>query len=316
MPLIGYFKPRGPNGLGHNTTAEEATTGLNLTGKTFLLTGCNSGIGLETLRVLTLRGAHVLAMARTVDKAQQALAGLSVPPALGTPLACDLSEPASVRQAVRAVTAETARRGKPLDGIVANAGIMALPRLEVKHGLELQFLTNHMGHFLLVTGLLGQLAPQGRVVMLSSAAHRSAPAEGIQFDNLDGARGYRAWRNYGQTKLANLLFARQLSHRLPQPGQTAHAVHPGVINTPLWRYMPGVIQGLLKALLPFRALMLKTIAQGAATQCYVAAHPAAAQHNGAYWVDCNPARSRALGEDPGLAERLWTRSEELAARLP
>src|SRR5262249_13001931 len=118
MGLLPSLKPDGANGFGASTTAEEATAGLDLTGKTFLLTGCNSGIGLETLRVLRARGAGVIAAARSEAKAQEAIDACA-PGAI--PLACELSEPGSVRAAVETVQ----RLGKPLDGIIANAGIMA-----------------------------------------------------------------------------------------------------------------------------------------------------------------------------------------------
>jgi NAD(P)-dependent dehydrogenase (short-subunit alcohol dehydrogenase family) len=305
MSLIGWFKRAGPNGFGYRSTAEQVTDGLDLAGRTVLLTGCNSGLGLETLRVLALRGAHVLAAARSEAKARDALRAVG---ASGTPLACELAEPASVRGCVAAVRA----LGRPLDAIVCNAGIMALPRLETRYGLELQFLTNHVGHFLLVTGLLEQLAPRGRVVVVSSAAHRAAPAEGIVFDNLDGARGYRPWQAYGITKLANLLFARELARRLGGGGRTANALHPGVIPTRLARYMAGVGPVLALA----APLAFKTVAEGAATQCYLAAHPAPESVSGEYFADCNPASSTPQGRDDALAARLWSVSEDIAARLP
>jgi NAD(P)-dependent dehydrogenase (short-subunit alcohol dehydrogenase family) len=200
----------------------------------------------------------------------------------------------------------------PLDGIVANAGIMALPRLEQRHGLELQFLTNHMGHFLLVTGLVDRLTDDGRVVMLSSAAHKGAPSSGIEFDNLAGTRGYRPWRAYGQSKLANLLFARQLARTFEGSRRSAVAVHPGVIATPLFRHMAGPAQLAMGLAGP---LFLKTVAQGAATQVWGTVHPAAGAHSGAYLADCNVAVSSSLGRDAGLAERLWTESERIAASL-
>ncbi|HKI99493.1 MAG TPA: SDR family oxidoreductase [bacterium] len=305
MALIGILKGKGPSGFGYNSTAEQVTAGLDLSGQTFLLTGCTSGIGQETLRVLGLRGAHMVAAARSQEAAQQALA---VTGAAGTAVACDLSEPASVRACVAGVQG----LGRPLDGIVCNAGIMALPKLQQKHGYELQFLTNHIGHFLLVTGLLEQLALQGRVVCVSSSAHWAAPPEGIQFDNLDGRRGYGAWRAYGQSKLANILFARALARRLGSGGRTANALHPGVIHTRLQRHMNPVLVAAFALAGP---LVLKTAAQGAATQCYVATQPKLAGVTGAFFADCNEARTSGLGREDTLAERLWQVSEEIAARL-
>jgi NAD(P)-dependent dehydrogenase (short-subunit alcohol dehydrogenase family) len=305
MSLYGMFQKPGPSGFGYNSTAEEASAGVDLAGKTYLLTGCNSGLGHETMRVLCLRGATVIGAARTVAKAEAAGANVQ---GETVPLACELSEPDSVRAAVK----EVIDSGRTLDGIIANAGIMALPKRTVQHGLELQFLTNHIGHFLLVTGLLDRLSPEGRVVMLSSAAHTGAYKEGIRLDDLDAAGGYSAWGGYGQSKLANLLFARELSKRLPK-GQTANAVHPGVIPTNLGRHMPGFVSAMFGAIGPM--LALKTVPQGAATTTYVAVHPDAASNTGEYWADCNVHSSSEHGQDAALATALWTKTEELVAAL-
>src|SRR6187399_101765 len=159
---------KGPSGFGFGTTAEEVTAGLNLAGKNILITGAASGLGQETARVLADRGARILALARTLEKAESAcrsLAGTSLP------VACDLADPSAVLSAVEAIKDD----GASLDAIICNAGIMALPKLEQVRGYEKQFFTNHMGHFLLVTQLLPRLAEAGRVVMVSSDAHRAAP---------------------------------------------------------------------------------------------------------------------------------------------
>ncbi len=306
MSLLSALKRSGPSGFGYGSSAEQVSEGIDLRGKTFLLTGCNSGLGLETFRVLSLRGAHVIAAARTEAKAQAAIESLS---ADASPVACELSEPESVRACVAAV----GKLGRPLDGMICNAGIMALPKLTLKYGLDLQFLTNHIGHFILVNGLLESLAAEARVVMLSSSAHKLTRRGGIDFDNLDGQYGYRAWPNYGQSKLANLLFVRQLAKRLAGSGPTVNAIHPGVIRTQLGRHMNPVMRfGMLLG----RPLFLKSIAQGAATQTYVATHPSLAGVSGQYFADCNPARPSKHGRDDALAERLWTVSEEIVAKLP
>ena len=305
MSLLSRLKSAGKTGFGYGSTAEEVTEGLDLSGKTYLITGCNSGLGLETARVLALRGARIIGAARTRNKAAEALAKVGP---RGTPVHCDLSDPTSVRLCVQEVLEMNLR----LDGIIANAGIMALPELEQKQGYELQFFTNHVGHFILVTSLLPRLAENGRVVMLSSRAHERAPREGIQFDNLSGEDGYSPWTAYGQSKLANLLFARSLARRLPGPKQTANAVHPGVIATNLGRHMNPMAQRVLSLVKP---LFLKSIPQGTATQVYVAAHPDAAHISGEYWADCNVARPSRLGQDDELAERLWQETEGIVARV-
>ncbi len=303
MSLAALIKGRGPSGFGYGSTAEEVTAGLDLSGKTFLVTGVSSGLGLETMRVLSLRGAHVVALARTKEGAASAIASVN---AKGTPVACDLSEPDSVRAAV-----EEVKKGAPLDAIVCNAGVMALPKRHVKHGIELQFLTNHVGHFLLVTGLLDRLVEAGRVVVLSSDAHRYGPREGIRLDDLAASRGYNGWVAYGQSKLANILFARALAKRLDK-GRTANSLHPGVIKTNLGRHL-GVALQIGYAL--GGPLFLKTIPQGAATQCYVATHPSLSNVTAKYFADCNVAQPKRIAEDDALAEALWEKSEEIAKRI-
>lgn len=299
MSLVGLFSKNGANGFGYGSTAESVTEGQDLTGKTYLVTGCNSGLGAETTRVLQMRGAQVIGAARTLEKAQSAGTGLAV--------AAELSEPESVRQAVKDVQA----LGRPLDGIIANAGIMALPERTVHHGLELQFLTNHVGHFILVNGLLESLTETGRVVMLSSRAHERAYAEGIRLDDLDASKDYSAWGAYGQSKLANLLFANHLATRLPT-GQTANSLHPGVIQTNLGRHLNPILVSVLSTV---SGLLLKTIPQGAATQTFVATHPSLAETTGVYFSDCNPKTPSKHGQDATLAEALWEKTEALVAAL-
>lgn len=304
MSVVGWFKGKGPSGFGYTSTAEEVVAGSDLTGRTYLVTGVASGLGQETLPVLAGRGATVVGLARTEEKVRVAAQAVGVDV---VPVAADLSEPASVRAAV----ATTRDRAGELDGILTNAGIMALPQREVKHGIELQMLTNHVGHFLLVTGLLDRLAPGGRVVVLTSNAHASAPAYGVDLDDPRMDRGYTPWSAYGSSKLANLLFARELSRRL-DGGRIANAVHPGVIHTNLGRHSAAWFSVALTVAGP---LFLKTIPQGTATQCWAAVHPAAAGTNGAYLVDCNVCPSSALGEDRALAARVWAQTERLVAGL-
>lgn len=305
MSIYGMFKGKGATGFGYSSTAEEVTAGIDLKGKTFIVTGSNSGLGTETARVLALRGARVIASARTVEKATEAFRGV---PGEFVPLALELSEPASVRAAVATVRG----LGHALDGIVCNAGIMALPERKTQHGYELQFFTNHVGHFILVTGLVEKLSPTGRVVMLSSTAHMNPYAEGIRLDDLGAEKGYTAWGAYGQAKLANLLFARQLAKRLPA-GQTSNSVHPGVIATNLSRHMNPIVVAMFSGIGPIVAL--KSVPEGAATSCYVAANPAAATITGEYWADCNVAKSSAYGRDDALAAALWEKTESIVASL-
>jgi WW domain-containing oxidoreductase len=288
--------------FGKTSTAEGVTEGVDLTGKLALVTGINSGIGFETMRTLAKRGAHVIGTARTLAKAEEA--GRRVDGSV-TPLACELESQVSIRACAAAVAAI----GRPLDICIANAGIMALPKLEQVDGIEKQFATNHLGHFLLVRLLQSQIesAPNARVVIVSSAAHVQAPSAGIEFDNLSGARGYRSWRAYGQSKLANILFAKSLALRLGE-GQSANALHPGVIGTNLGRHMNPLVTGLLGLAM---RMFSKSIEQGAATSCYVAAHPDLAGTTGQYFSDCAVTEPSRQARDAQLAERLWDVSEKL-----
>ncbi len=296
--MYGSDLPRGP--FGRESTAEEVTAGLDLTGMTAVVTGCNSGLGYETMRVLALRGAHVVGTARTAEKARQACDSVD---GRTTPAVLELSDFASVEACAESIRALDI----PIDMLICNAGIMALPELQLVYGLERQFVVNHLGHFLLVTRLLDAVsrAKQGRVVMVSSRAHLAAPPEGIDFDNLDGSLSYTPWEAYGRSKLANGLFAAELSRRMAGTRVTANSLHPGVIKTNLARYMNREIDD---------SRFDKTIPQGAATQCYVAAHPIPAPISGEYFDDCNPARASDLMYDKALAGRLWSVSEELIAR--
>lgn len=305
MSLYQLFKASGPSGFGYGSTAEKVTAGLSLAGKTMLVTGCNSGLGQETLRVLALRGARVVGTARTIEKAREACRAVG---GETVPLECELSDPGSVRACVAAIVGQGIR----LDAIVCNAGIMALPKLELAHGYELQFFTNHIGHFLLVTGLVEQLTATGRVVMLSSGAHTQAPKGGVEFDNLDGSKGYGSWRAYGQSKFANILFAKELARRFAGTQRTANAVHPGVIQTNLGRHMNPFVAAILSAARP---LFLKNVAQGAATQVYVATNPALATVSGKYFADCNVTAPRPDAEDEATARKLWELSERIASSV-
>ena len=307
LSIYGMFKGTGSTGFGYNSTTDDVTEGLDLSGKTYLVTGCNSGLGEDTVRVLAKRGARIVGAARTIDKATKAMAPLAGEGHI--PVACELSEPASVRAAVTTVI----ESGVPLDGIIANAGIMALPKRQLQYGYEMQFFTNHVGHFILVTGLIDQLVDTGRVVMLSSYGHTMTWPEGVRLDDLASEEKYARFENYGQSKLCNLLFARHLATRLPKPTQTANAVHPGVIATNLGRHMPAVVNGAFKVLGPVFAT--KMVSQGAATQTYVAVHPDSASVNGEYWSDCNVVKSIRHGADPVLAAALWEKTEEIVAGL-
>jgi WW domain-containing oxidoreductase len=160
--------------------------------------------------------------------------------------------------------------------------------------------------------LLDRLTPDGRVVTVSSRAHFRAYPEGVRLDDLSASRGYDASGAYGQSKLCNLLLARELARRLPA-GQTAYSLHPGVIPTNLSRHMNPALAALMRWMGP---IALKTIPQGAATQCFLATQPGAVSGSGEYWADCNVAEPSERGRDAALALSLYERSLEIAASLP
>lgn len=293
-------RPAPPNSAyGKRSTAEQVTADTDLSGMTALVTGCNSGLGLETLRVLALRGAHVIGAARTRAKAEDACASVE---GTTTPLVVELTD----WPGIVAASNQVADMDTPIDMLILNAGIMALPELHQAHGIELQFAVNHLGHFLLENRLNDQVvaAKAGRVVVVSSGAHRWAPPEGIQFDNLSGEKGYDPRQAYGQSKVANGLFSRELARRLADTNATSNSLHPGVIPTNLSRYQPDREYDMSDP-------RYKTIPEGAATQCYVATSPDIAGVTGYYFDDCNPAVPSENMQDDEMAAKLWSVSEEL-----
>ena len=304
MSLLGLIKSNGLSGFGYNSTAEMVTEGLDLTGQNFLITGCATGLGLETARVLSKRGAFIIAANRSEARCADALSQLA---GKGAAVVCDLGSLASV-----VACCETVKKMEiELHGIICNAGIMAPQQLELIQGVESQFYVNHLSHFRLVDGLRSQLASAGRVVVLSSAAHQAADKGGIQFGNIDGSQKYRPWTFYGQSKLANLLFARSLGTRLSLQ-QKVFAVHPGVIHTELVRYMNPMIKNIWSLTAP---LGMKSVAQGAATQVWAATSTFLNDKNGIYLADCNEKGSSRYGRDIDLAERLWEWTEKKLTEL-
>ncbi len=293
------------NPFGARSTADQVLAGVDLTGRHFVITGCNSGIGFETMNALAANGAHVIGLARSLTAAAAACkrAGPKC-----TPVACDLADLDSVAAAAAAIRAlET-----PLDAIVANAGIAHLPTLQTRHGVEMQFLVNHVGHFALVNRLADLVRDgTGRIVIVSSSASiNHAPAEGIMFDNLDGHQSYRPFAFYGQSKLAAALYAKELSRRLKGRGIAVNSVHPGATKgTRLNKYL----RWPLTFVVSVAKLFMRNAQRGAATQALLAASPRVAGISGEYWTDCQIATGSPLLTDDGLAQRLWEVSERIVA---
>ena len=280
------------------STADHVLAGIDLTGKHILVTGCNSGLGFETLNALAANGAAVIGLARSFEAAARACAQASP---VCVPVGCDLSTFDSIAAALDTIRGLAV----PLDAVVANAAAAYLPSLETRYGIERQFLTNHIGHFMLVNGIADILRDaSARIVMVSSAESiDQAPAEGIMFDNLDGHQFYDPTMFYGQSKLANALYAAELSRRLAARGIAANTADPGAARTPMRKGF-------------FRRLFAKTPAQAAATQALLAASPQAAGVTGEFWSNCRISQGSALLQNAVLARRLWDVSQEILDRGP
>ena len=296
--------PVGPYGA--KSTAEEVTQGMDLTGTTALVTGCNSGIGYETMRVLALRGAHVIGTGRTLEKAEVACASVD---GETTPLALELSDFQSVVDCAAAVQ----QMGITLDVLICNAGINTFGDLELVNGIEKTFVVNYLGHFILVNQLLPMMleAGAGRIVHVGSqSGYKRAPAVGIDFDNLRGDGAFDAMEAYGRSKLANALFSLELAQRLDGTGVTSNVIHPGLVKTNIVRTAPALLRGAFNLL---GGIIAKTPEQGAATQVYVATNPALQGVNGAYFEDCNPVTVSGDHHmfDALMAERLWAVAEAM-----
>lgn len=295
-------------GFGADSTAEEVTAGLDLTGKVVLITGCNSGIGYETMRVLALRGAHVIGTGRTLAKARKACDSVA---GKTTPVELELSDFDSVVACSKAVQALQL----PIDRLICNAGYIAGSEQKTAYGLDLTFVINHLGHFILVNRLLDQVkqAAQGRVIMVSSFAALNDPIVEIQFDDLAFTDNYHDLDSYSHSKLANALFSLELSKRLSGTAATSNALHPGVIKTNITRNQAGISRWLFGL---YADLFNKDIPQGAATTAYLASNPQLDKVSGYFFADCNPIVANSPPNNlynHEMAAKLWSVSEGLVA---
>ena len=291
-----------------DTTAAEVIAGVDLSGKRAIVTGGSSGIGTETARALASAGAEVTLSVRDVEAGTR-VAGNIIAATGNTNVfveQLDLSDQMSV-------AAFVSRWSGPLDILVNNAGIMATPELRTKEGWELQFATNHLGHFALTTELHDalQAAGQSRVVVVSSVGHVNGE---VLFDDLDFAQHpYDAWAAYSQSKTANILFAVEAAKRWASDGIAVNALNPGrIADTNLSRHMetpPATFDPKGST-----GVSVKTIEQGAATSVLLAASPLVDGVTGRYFEDCQEAVPFETGVrrgvteyalDPAKAERLW-----------
>ncbi len=300
--------------FGARTTAEEALRGISLNGKTTIVTGASAGIGVETARVLALAGAEVImgvrnlkggeAVAETLRRQLPASAGrLEVWP-------LDLSD----LESVNAFAQRFLATGRALHVLVNNAGVMATPPGATAQGYELQVGTNHLGHFALTTALLPALqkSAPSRIVNVSSKLHTRGDGERLMRSLEKRPAPYSRFDAYGDSKLANVLFTRELAKRLPQ-GVDAFAVHPGVVRTSLARNMGfagRVYSALMNTVLrPFT----KSVEQGAATTIFAATAPELGASSGAYLEDCRVSEPIAAALDTSLAQRVWNVSQAAVA---
>ncbi len=308
--------------FGARSTALDVVQGIDLHGRSAIVTGGASGLGLETSRALARAGTRVVLAVRNRAQGEAAVAALlGEQPGADVQVGdLDLADLGSVAAFARAWG------GRPLHMLINNAAIMACPLARTAQGWELQFAVNHLGHFALTTALLPALragAPS-RLVCLSSTGHKLG---GVDFDDIHfDRRAYNKWLAYGQAKSANALLALGVHGRHAGDGITANAVHPGGIMTGLQKFLPHEEMAALGWLKPDGTPLdiFKTPAQGAATSVWAATAPELAGRGGLYLEDCGigqpaPASNRVWGfsphvADPAGADRLWTVSEALLAQ--
>lgn len=306
--------------FGHDTTTDDVLDGIDLSGTFALVTGGSSGLGAETARALASKGASVVLTARDIAKGEQVAA--SIREATANDVEVEELELGSLAS-VRAFAHRFLARDQKLQILVNNAGVMACPYGTTEDGFELQFGTNHLGHFLM-TGLIAPALLAGapaRVVSVSSRGHQRSP---VVFDDINfERRPYDKFLAYGQSKTANVLFAVELDRRLGARGVHANALHPGVIFTELARHLEEKDLEDMQRRAPLGALKLKPVEAGAATSVYAATAPELAGRGGLYLEDCQIAEVddedtssgvRSYAVDPAAAQRLWSVSEEMVGQ--
>jgi NAD(P)-dependent dehydrogenase (short-subunit alcohol dehydrogenase family) len=300
--------------FGPESTVDDVIAGIDLTGKTAVVTGASGGLGLQTAATLAAAGAEVIAAVRDRDAFRSSPAfAENFPPTVSVDaVTIDLASLDSVRTAAAQIAAAHPR----IDILINNAGVMFTPQNTTADGFEFQFGVNHLGHFQLTTALLPPLlaAGQSRVVTVSSEAHRAWPLDitDLNFEH----RPYDTFLSYGQSKSANVLMTVELQRRFGAAGLTALAVHPGTCATDLIRYMDRDTFKKLFAL-PSRDELapenLKSVAQAAATTVWAATAPQLRASGGSYLADCQIAAASAAATDPDTAAALWELSERMVS---
>jgi len=277
--------------------------------KVVVVTGGNTGIGKEAVSGLSRLGARVVIACRDVEKGRRAAD--EVTKETGGDIrvfALDLADFDSVRSCAEALLAAFPR----IDVLLLNAGLMLGDRRETRQGFEATFGINHLGHFLLTELLLERMkaSAPSRIVVVSSDAHRRAKA-GLTWDDLPRTRRYAGFDVYSESKLANILFTRELARRLEGTGVTVNALHPGFVATEFGR--GGDIKGIVGKLLPLAQLFARTPVKGAETSVYLASSPEVEGVTGEYFVDCRATKPNRAARDDAAARRLWDESERLIA---
>ena len=298
------------------STTDDVLEGVRLDGQHALITGATGGLGLETARALASVGASITITGRGASKIEAALATLrdQLPDATFEGEELELSSLAKVAETAKRIVA----RGRPIDLLILNAGVMMCPEGTTVDGFETQFGTNHLGHFAFTAGLMPILAPNARVVTLSSGAHLFGTCD---LDDLDWkVRDYDPRLAYAQSKTANLWFASELQRRFGDRLLSV-SVHPGVIETDLARHLPDAAIAAMRENFAERGIVQKSVAQGAATSVWAATAAEIADHGGAYLLDCQVGEpiggDDATGGyapwafDADAAKRLWEVSESL-----
>jgi len=275
----------------------------DLAGRTFLVTGANTGIGRATAEGLARRGGRVYVASRSAEKGAAAVAGLRA--STGNDAVEYLPLDLADLDSVRACAASFLARGEPLHVLVNNAGVVRTRGL-TSQGFELMFGVNHLGHFVLTNALLGCLeaSAPARVVTVSSDSHYQA--RGIDWNALRRPeRGLTGLHGYAVSKLCNVLFSAELARRTAGSGVTTYALHPGMVASDIWRRVPWPVRPLIQR-------RMLTVEQGAETSLYCAASPAVASESGLFYDKCAQREPSAVAT-PELAAELWKRSEEWSA---
>jgi NAD(P)-dependent dehydrogenase (short-subunit alcohol dehydrogenase family) len=317
--------------FGAKSTTDEVLAGTDLKGKRVLVTGVSAGLGVETARALVAHGADVVGAARDLEKAKRATIEVSKAAkeagASFELIELDLASLKSVRAAADKLVADA----RLFDVVIANAGVMATPLGKTEDGFETQFGTNHLGHFVFVNRIAKLIKQGGRLVNLSSSGHRFSNVD-LNDPNFE-TTPYEPFVAYGRSKTANILFAVEFDRRHRERGVRATAVHPGGIQTELARHMdPSHLEAMIKQVNEQAAaegkgpLEFKTIPQGSATSVWAGVVAAAEEVGGRYCENCHVSDAvaddvtlgmlnegvRGYALDPGNANALWKKSEEMA----